>query len=136
VGKVAICCAEAQIALLRWRSIRSLTLGCFASPVGWCRYCIDCLAYSGDSKATNAVFILHIFAATGEDGRKACLAWRKGLQTHQEADGPQHRQRERSRLTQLYVKTNRWHVLLESGRQSSPPSCAISRGGASRGTGK
>ena len=43
------------------------------------------------ARATNAAFILHIFAATGEDGRKlmwtdlrlvlSCLAWRKGLQT-------------------------------------------------------
>lgn len=43
----------------------------------------------------------------------------------------EHRLRERSRLTQLYVKTIRWHVLLESGRESSlacsPPRRAISR---------
>lgn len=41
------------------------------------------------ARATNAAVILHIFAATGEDGRKlmwtdlrlVLLAWRKGLQT-------------------------------------------------------
>ena len=87
------------------------------------------------ARATNAAFILHIFAVTGEDGRKlmwtdlrlvlSCLAWRKGLQTlliiRRQSGRAEHRLRERSRLTQLYVKTNRWHVLLERvGEELSP----------------
>jgi hypothetical protein len=57
-------------------AIRSLTFGCFASPVGWYRCC---LGYSDDSRSTNAVFILHIFAATGEDGREIAQCMCGGL---------------------------------------------------------
>ena len=105
-----------------------LNIGCFL-PAPWIGIIIIVwIDYSRgpfDSRTTNAALILHIFAATGEDGRKlmwnerqACLAWRKGLQTlliiRRQSGRAEHRLRERSRLTQLYVKTNRWHVLLET----------------------
>ena len=69
-----------------------LNIGCF-SPAPWIGIIIivwvDYSRGPFDSRATNAALILHIFAATGEDGRKlmwtdlrlVLLAWRKVLQT-------------------------------------------------------